>query len=98
MDECDIRILFATRRWLKISTALNETNSTTFEEDGWVYASKEVKSEHEDQRLEIIPSIMRIDITIVDIKAKQPNSAIRKGTKIQLIKNGKKIAAFRPYE
>lgn len=41
---------------------------------------------------------MRIDITIVDIKAKQPNSAIRKDTKIQLIKNGKKIAAFRPYE
>jgi small subunit ribosomal protein S23e len=30
------------------------------------------------------------------IEAKQPNSAIRKGVRVQLIKNGKKIAAFVP--
>ena len=30
------------------------------------------------------------------IEAKQPNSAIRKGCRVQLIKNGKKIACFVP--
>lgn len=30
------------------------------------------------------------------IEAKQPNSAIRKAVRVQLIKNGKKIAAFVP--
>jgi len=49
---------------------------------------------HKDQRLKIMPSIMRIDITITDIKAKQPNSAILNGTRIQLIINGKKTNAY----
>jgi len=30
------------------------------------------------------------------IEAKQPNSAVRKGVRVQLIKNGKKVAAFVP--
>lgn len=30
------------------------------------------------------------------MEAKQPNSAIRKGVRVQLIKNGKKIACFVP--
>ncbi|BAE61030.1 ribosomal protein S12/S23 [Aspergillus pseudonomiae] len=32
----------------------------------------------------------------VGVEAKQPNSAIRKCVKVQLIKNGKKVAAFVP--
>ncbi len=32
----------------------------------------------------------------IGIEAKQPNSAIRKGVRVQLIKNGKKVAAFVP--
>lgn len=32
----------------------------------------------------------------IGIEAKQPNSAIRKSIRCQLIKNGKKIAAFVP--
>ena len=32
----------------------------------------------------------------IGIEAKQPNSAIRKGCRVQLIKNGKKISAFVP--
>ena len=32
------------------------------------------------------------------IEAKQPNSAIRKCARVQLIKNGKKIAAFVPLD
>lgn len=34
----------------------------------------------------------------VGIEAKQPNSAIRKGVRVQLIKNGKKVAAFVPQD
>jgi len=34
----------------------------------------------------------------VGIEAKQPNSAIRKAVRVQLIKNGKKIAAFVPQD
>jgi len=34
----------------------------------------------------------------VGIEAKQPNSAIRKGVRVQLIKNGKKITAFVPWD
>ena len=30
------------------------------------------------------------------LEAKQPNSAIRKGVRVQLIKNGKKVSAFVP--
>lgn len=32
----------------------------------------------------------------IGIEAKQPNSAIRKSVRVQLMKNGKKIAAFVP--
>ena len=32
----------------------------------------------------------------VGVEAKQPNSAIRKCVRVQLIKNGKKITAFVP--
>jgi len=32
----------------------------------------------------------------IGIEAKQPNSAIRKSVRVQLIKNSKKIAAFVP--
>merc|ERR1712118_542973 len=34
----------------------------------------------------------------VGIEAKQPNSAIRKSVRVQLIKNGKKVTAFVPRE
>merc|ERR1712066_1003799 len=34
----------------------------------------------------------------IGIEAKQPNSAIRKSARVQLIKNGKKIAAFVPHD
>jgi len=34
----------------------------------------------------------------VGIESKQPNSAIRKAVRIQLIKNGKKVTAFVPHD
>ena len=39
---------------------------------------------------------MGIVLEKVDVEAKQPNSAIRKCVRVQLIKNGKKITAFVP--
>ena len=34
----------------------------------------------------------------IGIEAKQPNSACRKGVRVQLNKNGKKVKAFVPYD
>lgn len=34
----------------------------------------------------------------IGVEAKQPNSAIRKCVRVQLIKNGKKVSAFVPYD
>lgn len=39
---------------------------------------------------------MGIVVEKVGIEAKQPNSAIRKCVRVQLIKNGKKVTAFVP--
>jgi ribosomal protein S12 len=38
----------------------------------------------------------KFDIFFSGVEAKQPNSAIRKCVRVQLIKNGKKITAFVP--
>ena len=34
----------------------------------------------------------------IGIESKQPNSAVRKAVRVQLIKNGKKISAFVPFD
>jgi small subunit ribosomal protein S12 len=46
--------------------------------------------------LEGAPSAKGIVIEKIGIEAKQPNSAIRKCVKLQLIKNGRQITAFAP--
>ncbi|HVL47309.1 MAG TPA: 30S ribosomal protein S12 [Candidatus Thermoplasmatota archaeon] len=46
--------------------------------------------------LEGVPQARGIVIEKVGIEAKQPNSAIRKCVKIQLIKNGRQVTAFAP--
>jgi small subunit ribosomal protein S12 len=46
--------------------------------------------------LEGTPQARGIVIEKVGIEAKQPNSAIRKCVKVQLIKNGRQITAFAP--
>ena len=43
-----------------------------------------------------LPFTTGIVLEKIGLEAKQPNSAIRKGVRVQLIKNGKKIAAFVP--
>ena len=46
--------------------------------------------------LEGAPAAKGIVIEKIGIEAKQPNSAIRKCVKLQLIKNGRQITAFAP--
>jgi len=46
--------------------------------------------------LEGVPQGKGIVIEKVGVEAKQPNSAIRKCVKVQLIKNGRQITAFAP--
>lgn len=41
-------------------------------------------------------NLIRCDFIFSGVEAKQPNSAIRKCVRVQLIKNGKKITAFVP--
>ena len=42
------------------------------------------------------PPTFPLTLTQVGVEAKQPNSAIRKCVRVQLIKNGKKVTAFVP--
>ncbi|MEM2133335.1 MAG: 30S ribosomal protein S12 [Candidatus Jordarchaeaceae archaeon] len=46
--------------------------------------------------LEGAPQARAIVLEKVGIEAKQPNSAIRKAVRVQLIKNGKQVTAFLP--
>merc|ERR1712070_37678 len=65
------------------------------------WAQKGFKKSHSISALKANPlggSTMAKGIVLekIGIEAKQPNSAIRKCVRVQLIKNGKKIAAFVP--
>ncbi len=57
-------------------------------------SSSSSSSPHELEELGLLPGLLVIMSS--GIEAKQPNSAIRKCARVQLIKNGKKIAAFVP--
>lgn len=46
----------------------------------------------------VAPQAKGIVLEKLQIGAKQPNSAIRKGVRVQLIKNGKKVSAFVPHD
>merc|ERR1712183_914362 len=46
--------------------------------------------------LEVLPMPRVLYLKKIGVEAKQPNSAIRKCVRVQLIKNGKKITAFVP--
>ncbi|TBU03937.1 ribosomal protein S23 [Hamiltosporidium tvaerminnensis] len=44
------------------------------------------------------PQANGIVLEKIGVEAKQPNSAIRKAVRVQLIKNSKKVTAFVPYD
>ncbi|CAH2066388.1 unnamed protein product [Thlaspi arvense] len=64
------------------------------------WASKTFKKSHQGNEwkkpLEMASHARGIVLEKIGIEAKQPNSAIRKCARVQLVKNGKKIAAFIP--
>lgn len=60
------------------------------------YVARELHLNVKADPLRGAPQGKGIVLEKVGIEAKQPNSGIRKGVKIQLIKNGKKVTAFAP--
>ena len=60
------------------------------------YKRKELRLDVKADPLEGAPQARGIVIEKVGIEAKQPNSAIRKCVRVQLIKNGKQLTAFAP--
>lgn len=64
--------------------------------DDRVYKKRLLKLREKSDPLEGAPQARGIVIAKVGVEAKQPNSAIRKCVKVQLIKNGRTVTAFAP--
>jgi len=64
--------------------------------DDRVYKKRALKLREKSDPLEGAPQARGIVIAKVGVEAKQPNSAIRKCVKVQLIKNGRTVTAFAP--
>ena len=60
------------------------------------YKRRSLRLDVKTDRLEGAPQARGIVIEKVGLESKQPNSAIRKCVRVQLIKNGKQITAFAP--
>ncbi len=60
------------------------------------YSIRMFDSKQKHDPLEGSPQAKGIVLEKVGIEAKQPNSAIRKAVRVQLIKNGKQVTAFCP--
>ncbi len=58
------------------------------------YKKRILKPKEKSDPLEGAPQARGIVLEKVGIEAKQPNSAIRKCVKVQLIKNGRQVTAF----
>ena len=65
--------------------------------DRWhdpVYARRQLGLDVKSDPLEVAPQARGIVLEKVGVEAKQPNSAIRKCVRVQLIKNGRQVTAF----
>ncbi len=65
-----------------------------FKWSGRYYKRRMLRLKEKSDPLEGAPQARGIVLEKVGIEAKQPNSAIRKCVKVQLIKNGRQITAF----
>ena len=61
-----------------------------------VYKNRILNLKEKSDSLEGAPQARGIVLTKVGIEAKQPNSAIRKCVKVQLVKNGRTVTVFAP--
>ncbi len=62
----------------------------------WKYKVKMLRIKEKYDPLEGAPQARGIVLQKVGIEARQPNSAIRKCVRVQLVKNGKVVTAFLP--
>ncbi len=62
----------------------------------WYYSRRALNLNVKADPLEGSPQARGIALEKIGVEAKQPNSAIRKCIRLQLIKNGKQISAFCP--
>ncbi|SDJ81699.1 30S ribosomal protein S12 [Methanoculleus thermophilus] len=65
--------------------------------DRWhdpVYARRQLGLDVKSDPLEGAPQARGIVLEKIGVEAKQPNSAIRKCVRVQLIKNGRQVSAF----
>lgn len=60
------------------------------------YSRRVLRLKEKSDPLAGVPQARGIVVEKVGIEAKQPNSAIRKCVKVQLIKNGRQVTAFAP--
>jgi len=58
------------------------------------YARRELNLDVKSDPLEGAPQARGIVLEKIGVEAKQPNSAIRKCVRVQLIKNGRQVSAF----
>ncbi|MDD4255982.1 MAG: 30S ribosomal protein S12 [Methanofollis sp.] len=69
-----------------------DANSTRWSDKN--YARRELMLDIKSDPLEGAPQARGIVLEKVGVEAKQPNSAIRKCVRVQLIKNGRQVSAF----
>ncbi len=69
---------------------------STFRWKDRYYKRRLLKLKEKSDPLQGSPQARGIVLEKVGVEAKQPNSAIRKCVKVQLIKNGRQITAFAP--
>merc|ERR1712179_855285 len=90
----------AQQPWVNLVVfALQESTSTTdVNKDGTIRTTRRPILELDGRPILLEVLLMQRELYLkkIGIEAKQPNSAIRKCVRVQLIKNGKKISAFVP--
>ena len=64
----------------------------------WDYKRKKLHLKAKFSPLGVSPQARGIVLQKVALEAKQPNSGLRKCVRVQLIKNGKQVTAFAPYD
>nr|6ZU5_SX0 Chain SX0, uS12 [Paranosema locustae] len=62
------------------------------------YRKRLLGTKYKQDIIGVAPQAKGIVLEKIEVEAKQPNSAIRKAVRVQLIKNGKKVSAFVPYD
>lgn len=60
------------------------------------YKRRILKLKEKSDPLKGVPQAKAIVLEKTQVEAKQPNSAMRKVVKVQLLKNGRKVSAFAP--